>query len=64
MMNLFSQDLNHSITALKHYIIEEEQRLIDTNAGGREWSALEPFKVSLQNLQYMSSIYGDYNEKY
>ena len=64
MMNLFSQDLNHSIIALKNYITQEEQRLIDTNAGGREWSALEPFKSSLKNLQYMSSIYGDYNEKY
>ena len=63
-MNLFSQDLNHSIIALKNYIITEEQRLIDTNAGGREWSEIEPFKASLQNLQYMASIYGDYHEKY
>ena len=63
-MNLFAQDLNHSIIALKHYIIEEEQRLIDLNAGDVEWSALDPFKSSLKNLEYMSSIYGNHNETY
>ena len=64
MNNDFSLDLNNAIVALKHFIIEEEQRLIDKNAGDFEWNYLQPFESTLQNFQYMNTIYGNHNEKY
>ena len=36
MTDYFSQDLTNVIIALKHYIIAEEQRLADKNAGDYE----------------------------
>jgi len=64
MTNYFSQDLNNVIIALKHYIITEEQRLADKNAGDYEYNYLIPFENTLQNFSYLNTIYGASNEKY
>ena len=58
MNELFAQDLNHAIIALEHYIIQEEEDLIRRNAGDYEWNYLLPFKDTLKNLEYMTTIYG------
>ena len=57
-MTMFNDDVSNCIIALESYIIFEEQDLVNKNAGDREWSELEPFRVTLNNLRYLESIYG------
>ena len=58
MNQLFAQDLSHIVTALQSYIIQQEERLIESNAGDKGWKELEPFKATLRNITYLESIYG------
>ena len=44
--------------ALEFYIIMEEERLIETNAGDVEWNELIPYQTALKHISYMESIYG------
>ena len=57
MTKLF-EDLECVKTALEFYIIIEEDRLIETNAGDSEWEELRPFQTALQNINYLETIYG------
>jgi hypothetical protein len=56
-MTMFNDDVSNCIIALESYIIFEEQDLINKNAGDTEWEELEPYRVTLNNLRYLDSIY-------
>ena len=56
-MTMFNDDVSNCIIALESYIIFEEQDLINKNAGDTEWQELEPYRVTLNNLRYLDSIY-------
>ena len=58
MHNSMERDLSNAIIALESYIIQEEQRLIDKNAGDYEYNYLEPFEFTLRNFKYLEAIYG------
>ena len=57
-MTMFNDDVSNCIIALESYIIFEEQDLVNKNAGDTEWNELEPYRVTLNNLRYLESIYG------
>ncbi len=56
-MTLFNTDITNCIKALEHFIIVEEEMLIAENAGDPGWKYLEPYRATLNNLQYLRSIY-------
>ena len=56
-MTMFNDDISNCIIALETYIIFEEQDLVNKNAGDTEWQELEPYRVTLNNLRYLDSIY-------
>tara|TARA_R110002012_G_scaffold271607_2_gene456793 strand:- start:472 stop:648 length:177 start_codon:yes stop_codon:yes gene_type:complete len=58
MNQMFNTDISNCIIALENYIIFEEQDLVNKNAGDTEWQELEPFRVTLNNLRYLETIYG------
>ena len=55
---VFQEDLNNCMDVLEDYIITAENKLIDDNAGDREWQQLEKYKATLKNLEFLFSIYG------
>jgi hypothetical protein len=55
---VFLEDLNNCMDVLEDYIIKNENKLIDENAGDTEWQKLEKYKATLKNLEFMFSIYG------
>ena len=59
-MNHFTKDLGVIKNALEFYIIMEEQRLIDTNAGDGEWQELTEYETALRNIKFLEGIYGSY----
>jgi hypothetical protein len=58
MNQMFNTDISNCIIALESYIIFEEQDLVNKNAGDTEWQELEPYRVTLNNLRYLETIYG------
>ncbi len=56
-MTLFNTDITNCIKALEQFIIVEEEMLIAENAGDTGWQYLEPYRATLNNLQYLRSIY-------
>ena len=58
MMNLFGKDIQLAIYAMEDYIINQEQSLIDANAGEEDWTKLLPMKQALENFKLLGSIYG------
>ena len=57
-MNTFEKDVKCIKDALEFYIITEEDRLIDANAGDSEWGELQPYQDALRNINFLDSIYG------
>ncbi len=57
-MTLFNTDISNCIKALEHFIIVEEEMLIAENSGDSGWQYLEPYRATLNNLQYLRGIYG------
>ena len=59
MMNdAFIDDIARAMDALEDYIINEENKLIETNASDSQWNALLKYKDTYQNFRYWVSIYG------
>ena len=58
IMNTFEKDVKCIKDALEFYIITEEDRLIDANAGDTEWEELTPYKSALRNINFLDTIYG------
>ena len=58
MSELFTTDIDNCIKAMQLFIIIEEEMLIHENAGDAQWQYLEPFRATLNNLQYLKGIYG------
>lgn len=58
MHNSMERDLSNAIVALESYIIQEEQRLINKNAGDYEYNYLDSFEATLHNFKYLEAIYG------
>ena len=56
-MTLFNTDVANCIKALEHFIIVEEEMLIAETAGDTKWQYLEPYRATLNNLNYLRSIY-------
>ena len=54
----FIKDIHNALDVLEDYIISEENKLIETNAGDTEWCKLDKYKETLKNFQFISSIYG------
>ena len=58
MNDAFIDDIARAMDALEHFITNEENYLIDTNAGDSQWNALMKYKDTYQNFKYLISIYG------
>ena len=58
MNDAFIDDIARAMDALEDYIINEENKLIDTNASDSQWNALLKYKDTYQNFKYLVSIYG------
>tara|TARA_R110002012_G_scaffold10705_4_gene48508 strand:- start:760 stop:936 length:177 start_codon:yes stop_codon:yes gene_type:complete len=58
MPDMFTTDIDNCIKAMEYFIIIEEEGLIQENAGDSKWQYLEPFRATLNNLQYLKGIYG------
>ena len=58
MNQLFSEDLTRMIQVMEEYIITEEERLVELGLGDTHWDKLIPYKSTLNNLNYLESIYG------
>ena len=58
VMNMLNGDIQNCITALECHIIDHEEDLIKRNAGDEEWSRVEPFRETLNNLRMLQAIYG------
>lgn len=54
----FLRDLNNSMDALEDYIVRWENDLLDSQVGDEEWTKLDEYKSTLENLKLVVSIYG------
>lgn len=48
---LDTTDWERILIALEHYVITQENKLIEDNAGEREWSELEDYNVLIRDIQ-------------
>ncbi len=58
MIDPFVNDIANALDTLEDYVIREENKLIDSNAGDKEWCELDRYKQTIKNFQYLMSIYG------
>ena len=59
-MDMLTTDITRAIEALEYYITDSEVDLLDNHQGGddRQWTLLNEYKSTLNNLKLLKSIYG------
>ena len=59
-MDMLTTDITRAIEALEYYITDSEIDLLDNHQGGddRQWTLLNEYKSTLNNLKLLKSIYG------
>ena len=59
-MDLFMTDVDRCVSVLEQHITSTEQDLIQNHQGGdtRQWTDLNEYKKTLNNLKLLKAIYG------